>query len=177
MEPSVVPYDPRWAADFEDEAAAIERCLGPLLAGPVVHMGSTAIPNMIAKPQIDMMAPVPDLDDATTIVVELEPLGYFERPHRRDALLVIRGAKGHDDLDSPGTHSLHLTTTESDLWKERLLFRNALRRDGSLRVRYTALKRAMLHSDRPYSSASKREFVREVLATSGHSLQDHHKLE
>lgn len=173
----MVPYDPRWKAYFEEEAAALKRRLGPLLAGPVVHIGSTAIPQLIAKPQIDMMAPVRDLADATTIVSELRPLGYIERSHRRDAVLVIRGATLHDDLDSPGSHSLHLTTRRSDLWEERLLFRDALRRDSSLRARYAALKQAMLASDRPYASASKREFVREVLAASGHSLSDDLKLE
>lgn len=172
----VMPDDPQWVANFEEEAAAIERRLGTLLSGSIVHIGSTAIPTMIAKPQIDMMAPVLDLADAKTIGSELRPLGYTERPHRLDAVLLVRGARDQNGLDSPATHSLHLTTLDGDLWKERLLSRDALRREARLRAQYTELKQAMLTSDRPYSSGSKRGFVREVLAASGHTLQDNLKL-
>jgi GrpB-like predicted nucleotidyltransferase (UPF0157 family) len=41
---------------FEEERQALVRTLAPWLAGPVEHIGSTAIPGLAAKPVVDIMA-------------------------------------------------------------------------------------------------------------------------
>lgn len=165
-DPIVVPYRTEWPAQFRAEADRIEGVLDGLVSGPVEHIGSTAIPGMPAKPLIDMMAPVADLAVADDAAQAMRSLGYTARPHRVDAVLLVK------PLGDAVSHGLHLTTTGSELWHERLLFRDAVRADPALRARYEALKRSMLASDRPYDSKDKREFVREVLATAGHRLRD-----
>jgi len=50
----IVPYDPRWPAQFEAEATRIHEALGPL-AVRVDHHGSTAVPGLAAKPVIDIL--------------------------------------------------------------------------------------------------------------------------
>lgn len=58
-EVKIVAYDPAWPAALETER---ER-LAPLLNGVEIHhFGSTAVPSLAAKPVIDMIALVPDLD-------------------------------------------------------------------------------------------------------------------
>jgi GrpB-like predicted nucleotidyltransferase (UPF0157 family) len=57
----VVPYDPDWLEMFEREAARISAVLGPELMA-IHHIGSTAIPGMSAKPIIDLMPIVPNID-------------------------------------------------------------------------------------------------------------------
>ena len=177
-EPLVVAYRPEWVDLFRREALAVEGVLGGLLAGPIEHIGSTAIPGMMAKPQIDMMAPVRVLPTAQEAAALLRSLGYVHQPHRRDAVLFVKRATTRSDLDGlVASHSLPLTTCESDLWEERPLSRDSLRRDGGLRSQYAALKRSMLSRDAPYSSAEKRDFVREVLALSGRGLRDDLKVD
>lgn len=171
-DPVVLPYSKSWVDSFEAEAGRLRDCIEPWLVGPIEHIGSTAIPGMIAKPQIDMMAPVREPADAEAAARSMGALGYVERPHRRDAVLVVRGAGVAWDLDSTGTHSLHLTTIDSELWTERLLFRDTLRANGLLRTQYAALKQQMLAAEAPYASASKREFVREVLAGRKYVMRD-----
>jgi GrpB-like predicted nucleotidyltransferase (UPF0157 family) len=127
---------------------------------------------MIAKPQIDMIGPVGHIADAHAAAERLAGLGYAARAHRIDAVLYVEPGERLDDAAAVYRHSLHLTKRDSELWRERLLFRNALRADTRLRDEYIDLKLAMLASRAPYSSLDKREFVRRVLAEAGHELRE-----
>jgi GrpB-like predicted nucleotidyltransferase (UPF0157 family) len=63
-----------------------------------------------------------------------------------------------------------LTEPGSDLWKERLAFRDALRADSALVADYAALKLRLAQEhpdDIEAYTAGKREFVGRVLASRG----------
>lgn len=164
----VVPPDPEWPARFERERAALEPVLRPWLVAGIHHIGSTSIPGMPAKPILDMVAGVMSLACAPAAGMRLAELGYRPVPHRIDAALFVKGTPGVD------THHLHLTMPESDLWKERLTFRDAVRADPRLAKEYAELKHRLLTANggRPYDAAGKRDFVRGVLAGAGLTLRD-----
>jgi GrpB-like predicted nucleotidyltransferase (UPF0157 family) len=163
----VVEYDPAWPALFEVERESVVAALGDLV-GTVEHIGSTSVPGMPAKPVIDMMAGVADLGVAAQAEPLLAARGYRWIPHRVDAVLFNRFDR--DRL----THALHLTVPGSDLWRERLAFRDALRADPALITEYAELKRQLLAEagGRMYSAMGKRAFVRRVLAGAGVELKD-----
>ena len=75
----IVEYDPAWPALY---AAERER-LKPFLAGADLHhFGSTAVPGLAAKPVIDMIALVADLD--APIAALVSRAGYqFPKPSTR----------------------------------------------------------------------------------------------
>jgi GrpB-like predicted nucleotidyltransferase (UPF0157 family) len=161
----VVPYDPDWPRRFEEERALLEPVLAPWLEGGIHHIGSTAIPGIAAKPIIDMIAGVRDLGDARGAFEPLVALGYEETPHR---------PRTHHFSKPPGgplTHALHVTEPGSDLWVERLAFRDALRSDPELVAEYQALKLQMIDEEKrggpEYSAVTKRPFVARVLAQAG----------
>jgi GrpB-like predicted nucleotidyltransferase (UPF0157 family) len=163
----VVPYDPDWPRRFEAERALLEGILAPWLEDGIRHIGSTAIPGGTAKPIIDMMAGVRDLKEARAA---FDPLGeefYLYDPHRPG--IAHHFAKPSRRL-SEMTHSLHLTERGSDLWVERLAFRDALRGDSDLAAEYEALKIRLAgeHRDdgRAYTTG-KRAFVARLLASAG----------
>lgn len=54
----IEPYDSAWPAKFEAEKRILEQVPAPWLAGPIEHIGSTAIPGLPARPVIDVMAAV-----------------------------------------------------------------------------------------------------------------------
>ena len=54
----LLSYDPDWPPRFRAECRRLMPILGPWLAGPIEHVGSTAIPGLAAKPIIDIMAAV-----------------------------------------------------------------------------------------------------------------------
>jgi GrpB-like predicted nucleotidyltransferase (UPF0157 family) len=163
----LVPYDPDWPRRFEAERALLERVLAPWLEGGVEHVGSTTIPGISAKPIVDMVAGVRDLEEARTAYGPLEAVGYVDEPHRPE--IAHHFAKPALELDARRLN-LHLTEPSSSLWRERLAFRDALRADPSLAAEYEALKlrlaRGHLGDVRAYTDG-KRDFVRRVLVATG----------
>ena len=60
----VVAHDPAWPARFEQERDALAQVLRAWLVGEIEHIGSTAVPGLVAKPVIDIMAGVRDLESS-----------------------------------------------------------------------------------------------------------------
>ena len=163
----VVPYDPEWRRRFEVERALLEGVLAPWLVEGIHHVGSTAIPGLGAKPVIDIVAGVQDLEAARAAFDPLREHAYHHTPHRP-------GVAHHFSKPSARlselTHGLHLTKPGSDLWRERLAFRDALRVDSALAAEYEALKVRLAEehaADVGAYTAGKRDFVVRVLADAG----------
>ena len=159
----VEPYDPEWPRRFETERLLLEDVLAPWLKGGIHHIGSTAVPGLAAKPIVDMMAGVRDFEEARDSYEPLARHGYAHEPHRPGIAhhFAKRGSDGRT------THGLHLTEPGSDLWRERLVFRDALRADPELAAEYEALKLALARDQVEDYMGSKRPFVAEVLARFG----------
>jgi GrpB-like predicted nucleotidyltransferase (UPF0157 family) len=154
----VVPYDPGWPVRFEAERTRLEELLAPWLEQGIHHIGSTSVPGLAAKPVIDMIAGVRDLEEARGAFVPLQAAGYRYREHRPEAHLFWRAGYG-----------VHLTEPGSDIWRERLAFRDALRHDPGLAAEYEEWKLRHLATTpgaAPYT-ADKRPFVARVLAEAG----------
>ena len=167
----LAPHDPEWARRFEAERALLEPVLAPWLDGGIHHIGSTAIPGIAAKPIIDMMAGVRDLEEARSAFAALRECSYLSTPHRPEEA-------HHFSKPSPRlsqvTHGLHLTEPGSNLWRERLAFRDALRDDPALAAEYEALKLRLAKQHRHDVAAytgEKRAFVARVLAGAGIRLR------
>jgi GrpB-like predicted nucleotidyltransferase (UPF0157 family) len=159
----VLPYDPAWPACFEAERAVLEDVLAPWLENGIHHIGSTAVPGLAAKPVIDMMAGVRDFAEARDAYEPLARHGYVPEPHRPG----IAHHFAKHAADGRTTHGLHLTEPGTDLWRERLVFRNALRNDPELAARYEALKVSLAADQVDDYTGSKRPFVAEVLGRYG----------
>jgi GrpB-like predicted nucleotidyltransferase (UPF0157 family) len=164
---TLVPYDPEWVRRFEAERELLEHVLAPWLEGGVAHIGSTAIPGIAAKPIVDMVAGVRDLEEAQAAYEPLHAVGYLDEPHRSE--IAHHFAKPALELDTRMLN-LHLTEPSSTLWRERLAFRDALRADPALAAEYEALKLRLAHGHRgdvrTYTDG-KREFVHRVLVGAG----------
>jgi GrpB-like predicted nucleotidyltransferase (UPF0157 family) len=164
---AVVAYDADWPRRFHAERSLLERVLAPWLEGGVHHIGATSVPGLAAKPVIDMMAGVRDLDEARAAFEPLREHSYVYTPHRPG--IAHHFSKPCARLPDT-THGLHLTEPGSDLWDERLAFRDALRANPALAAEYEALKLrlARQHADDLTAyTAGKRAFVGRVLASAG----------
>lgn len=71
-------YNPDWSRLFEKEAAFLNKTFQPY---PIQlhHIGSTSVEGMRAKPIIDIMGEVEDLDQVDNQVFQLEKNGYDDR--------------------------------------------------------------------------------------------------
>lgn len=157
----IVDYDAQWPALFKAEQRLLQDALAPWLAGPVEHIGSTAVPGLPAKPVIDIMAPVRSLAESGQAIPAASPLGYLHYPYKPEQMhWFCKPGPAHR------THHLHLVPWGSALWRERLAFRDALRGDAGLAARYAALKRQLAQRyrhDRDGYTEAKAPFIAEVL--------------
>jgi GrpB-like predicted nucleotidyltransferase (UPF0157 family) len=136
--------------------------LGRYLAGPIEHVGSTAVPGLRAKPVIDIMAGVESLDASRGAIEALAVLGYHDWPYKAELMhWFCKPSADHR------THHLHLVPFGSALWRERLAFRDCLLDDPAARAEYTALKdtlAARFPDDREAYTEAKGELVRRIVA-------------
>lgn len=158
----ILPYDPRWPAQFEQERALLEKLLQGFVVAPIEHVGSTAVEGLAAKPVIDVMVPVESLDASRPAIGVLSAAGYLYAPYRGDVMhWFCKPDHSHR------THHLHLVPHRSALWNDRLAFRDYLRTHAHVAAEYAALKHALAtkhRDDREAYTDSKGPFVAKVLS-------------
>jgi GrpB-like predicted nucleotidyltransferase (UPF0157 family) len=71
----IVPYNPRWPAEFAAIGTALRRVLGNL-ALRIDHIGSTAVPSLAAKDRIDVQLTVAGFEHFAPAQAALERVGY-----------------------------------------------------------------------------------------------------
>lgn len=136
----IEPYDARWPERFAAEAHVIGQTVGPWITGGIHHVGSTAVPGLAAKPVIDIMVGVADLESSRPCIDLLTPLAYHYWPYRAEVMHWF--CKPHP---SHRTHHLHLVPTGSPRYLKVLAFRDYLRTHPNALADYEALKRNLAH--------------------------------
>jgi GrpB-like predicted nucleotidyltransferase (UPF0157 family) len=133
----LVESDPAWPARFARERARIQVALGAA-ALRVEHIGSTSVPGLAAKPIVDIVLTVHDVEDDTAFLPSLENAGYVLR---------VREA-GHRMLRTPdrGVH-LHVLADNDPEVHRYLTFRDRLRSSAEDRTAYELLKRELATRD------------------------------
>ena len=71
----VVPYSPEWPEMFASEAELIKQALGNNCI-TIHHIGSTSVPGLSAKPIIDILPVVRDIQEVDKATKAMESLGY-----------------------------------------------------------------------------------------------------
>lgn len=159
----IVPYDPRWPREYERASAELAAALGSNLLA-LHHIGSTSIPGLHAKPILDMLGVVGNLEAADARTIEMERLGYEAKGE-----FGIEGRRYFRRDDSTGrrTHHLHVFAEGSPHVLRHLAFRDSLREDPSLAEQYGNLKR-QLAADHAFDMEAyldgKSSFIQEVVA-------------
>jgi GrpB-like predicted nucleotidyltransferase (UPF0157 family)/ribosomal protein S18 acetylase RimI-like enzyme len=158
----IVPYDPSWPEEFAAEAAALEAAVDSYATGGIHHVGSTAVPGLDAKPIIDILVGVEELEASRACFEPLTELGYVYAPYRTEEMHWF--CKPHP---SRRTHHLHLVPPNSERFRDELAFRDRLRTDPAVAVKYAALKHDLAErfaDDREAYTEAKAEFIRRVLS-------------
>jgi len=154
-------YSAQWPIKFEHEKNRLVSVLGNYVQGGIEHVGSTAIPGMVAKPVIDIMVGVKSLKESKSAIELLKQLGYHYWPYKEEVMHWF--CKPSDEFR---THHLHLIPFESELWFERLSFRDKLIQNKALADQYASLKRMLAEqhkNDRETYTLKKGPFIRRVL--------------
>lgn len=134
-------YDPRWPAVFAREAARIRESLGHV-EHRIEHVGSTSVPDLPAKPVVDMLLTVPDPADEDSYVPALAELG-FELVIREPDWYEHRMLRKYALDESAETANLHVLSTGCPEAARMLLFRDRLREHRGDRELYAETKRTL----------------------------------
>ena len=156
---AVREYDPRWQIEYGREAAILAELLGSSVL--IEHVGSTAVPNLAAKPLIDIAVGFENREALNEGRRRLREADYDDRGDFGDRGGVIL-AKGPED---DRTHLLHLVEARDPQWRRYLDFRDALRSDTALRDEYGSLKSELAKTywlDREAYLAGKVPFIERV---------------
>ena len=169
-EVSIVPYEPAWPQMFEAEKRHLLNCLPNELLGRIEHFGSTAIPNLAAKPIVDMLVEVTSLEETKERIVpvlEAQGYDYFWRPTHGDDVPPFYAWFIKRDSTGVRTHHIHMVESDFEHW-DRLLFRDYLRGRPDIAKEYEALKLSLARdhaNDREAYTEAKTEFVVRVTQT------------
>jgi GrpB-like predicted nucleotidyltransferase (UPF0157 family) len=152
MAVTIAEPDQRWA-DLGRQACVV---LSPLFLA-VEHVGSTAVPGLPAKPVIDLMASIEDLEEVNDPA--LQTFGYRRAPIDMPLRLFYR----REDYDSTAYH-LHVVTAESWASRNERLLRDYLLTHPADRDRYATLKRELMDKFGPGDAYTrgKTELIQEL---------------
>lgn len=130
----VVSYDPSWPQAFALEAERIKKAMGDNCL-EVHHIGSTSVPDLAAKPVIDMMPVVADIGQVDEANARMQALGYaingeYGIPFRR---YFHKGG-------SQRTHHIHAFEAGHVDIERHLKFRDWMRIHAEDRETYARLK-------------------------------------
>lgn len=172
----LVEPDPAWPSRFTREASRIRAALGEVLQR-LEHVGSTAVPGLVAKPVLDIVVEVREPGDEAGWVPALHAIGYVLRrrePDWHDHRL-LRPADDPRDAD-PGTGdaavavNLHVFPVDCHEVDRMVAFRDRLRRSRVDRELYATAKRRLAARTWPtvqdYADA-KGDVVRDILVRAG----------
>lgn len=156
----VVPHNRLWAELFEEEAEELVALFGEEVVA-VHHIGSTAIPGILAKPIIDILLEVRDIEridgfNREMVAIGYEPKGAFGIAGRR--FFIKRS-------DTHRTHHVHAFEQGYLAIRRHLAFRDYLRAHPEEAKAYSRLKleltRRFPHDIEGYM-AGKEDFIKEI---------------
>jgi GrpB-like predicted nucleotidyltransferase (UPF0157 family) len=158
----LIPHNERWKRVFSDEAYLILHSLN-IDSLKLYHCGSTAIPNIMAKPIIDIVGSISSLTGLDEVKSKLEEIGYEYKGEYG-----IKGRR-YSVLYSPdkkiGYCHLHIFKEGSTELHDHLSFRDYLRIDSKAATKYEECKTS-LDIPRDQYSKQKGSTIKELMSSS-----------
>lgn len=139
MKTLIEEYNPEWVVQFEK----IKEKLAKALLGinvEIEHIGSTSIPNLAAKPIIDIDIVYFEAPDFEGIKNSLESLGYFHNGNQGIEGREVFKRSGNDEILDKITHHLYVCKVDSEELRRHIAFRDYLRKHDVARNFYQNLK-------------------------------------
>jgi GrpB-like predicted nucleotidyltransferase (UPF0157 family) len=123
---TIEPYNPQWLQMAINEIAQLREILPADQILDIQHVGSTAIPNLSAKPVIDLQIAVASLADIKqTAITALEKLNFkywAENPDPTRMFFV----KDMPPFGKQRTFHVHISEITNKHWIEKIAFRDYL---------------------------------------------------
>ena len=161
-------HNTNWKSIFEEESQLINEKIGSQLIA-IEHVGSTAIPEIKAKPYIDISIEIAQENlFKEEVILALESLGYhFFRQTAKgsDYMIFVKGY----NLNGPKEQIFHIHMCPSGHeMLDQILFRDLLIANPKRAVEYELLKTELAAShknDRVGYRMAKNDFIAQIMNT------------
>lgn len=131
-------YTPEWKEEFNRVKDQIIESTN-LDETRIQHIGSTAIKGMAAKPILDILVGVDDLQEVDgRIITGLRKIGFLRLKVDRPGEIVF--AKFTDETYEEKTHFIHLVEYKKEIWGNLIFFRDYLNANELARRQYLEIK-------------------------------------
>jgi GrpB-like predicted nucleotidyltransferase (UPF0157 family) len=165
----LVEHNPEWKDKFNQEQNLIINKLGKDVVLRIEHFGSTAIPDIKAKPYIDIIIDVHEKKLFSKEIIEkLQEIGYtyFKVPERDNINAYMSFGKGYNlNGVKEQIFHIHMCPKENVMW-EQIRFRDYLNSNFERAKQYEALKlelEAKHKNDRGAYVLGKTDFINETM--------------
>jgi len=152
-----------WKELFIQEKKEIIALLGENMAIRVEHIGSTAVPNLAAKPTIDILVEIPEGEEVKEKIISIMLSNGYKHVPEPTHLMIVKGYTP-DGFKGQSYH-IHMGTKKSvDLW-DRLYFRDYLIENPFTANEYAGLKKDLesrYRYDRDGYTEAKTVFIKRV---------------
>lgn len=166
-------HNPAWKEQYEQEKTYLCELLGDAVLH-ISHIGSTAVPGLIAKPAVDILLEIKENTDLTLITNRLQNNGYIVNTPPNDVIMYI---KGYGEKGFEG-QVFHIHVRNIGDYNE-LYFRDYLRLHPEVAKEYGELKiflKERFEHDRDGYTAAKGEFINKITAIARNEFKDKYKL-
>ena len=117
----LIPFKESWAKKFSEESKRLKEIYdGELLN--IHHIGSTSIPGMLAKPIIDILIEVQNIENIDLFNNNMKKLGYVPRGENG----IVGRRYFIKENDNIRTHHVHIYQTGASEISKHLIFRDYL---------------------------------------------------
>ena len=162
---TITDYQPHWPELYQKELVLLKTIIGNHTLD-IQHIGSTSVPQLAAKPIIDIMIGVKSLDIADLYCVPAMVKAGYEYVSKYEATIPHRRYFRKSSPEGIRTHHLHMVEMNSDWWNRHILFRDHLRNHPEDRDAYGELKKELslkLYEDKHDYTEAKTGFIEGVL--------------
>lgn len=137
----IQPYNPNWIQNFNDIKNVINEALVNLNVS-IEHIGSTSVPELAAKPIIDIDIVFDESVDFAEIKNGLEKIGYYHNGNQGivNRQVFKRNKLTHHKILDSITHHLYVCSHKSQELQRHICFRDYLRANADARIEYQNLK-------------------------------------
>ncbi len=155
-EVKIVPYNENWPKEFLIESQRVMEVLGNNCI-EIHHIGSTAVPGLAAKPVIDILPVVQDINIVDKYNEAMERLGYT--PRGEDGIPMRRYFRKGITVR---THHIHIFEEGNPQVMRHIKFRDWMRNHPEDMKAYESLKKKLaiqFSNDRHAYTEGKNEFI------------------
>lgn len=162
----IVPFEMEWKNEFSNVKKEIQLAL-EIDENRIEHIGSTAIEGISAKPIIDILLGVDDINNIDKeMESKLRVIGFYRLRVVRPNEVVF--AKFKDETFDVKTHFVHAVVFKEELWENLIFFRDYLNKHNNIKMEYANIKEDYLRQNNSTGineyTDFKEEFVKKIFS-------------